>query len=126
MGGGYEKDSGSLLQCERVARVSAVAHGLDDRIRVASAARWLGGAKLHITMSDTPLLACILPKPCHEPGDSVAEIGLRAVSREALEQISIGPCCRNIAHLHGHVVADSLFPQAFFDGIDEIQQADLV
>jgi hypothetical protein len=38
VGGGYEKDS-RVLQRERVARVSAVAHGLDDRIRVASAAQ---------------------------------------------------------------------------------------
>ncbi len=68
----------------------------------------------------------ILPEPFHEARNPVAEIGLRAIDDQPLQKAGIRPSSGDVAHLHRHVVADRLLPEAILNRIDEIEQADVV
>ncbi len=50
-------------------------------------------------------LVVIVAEPVDEFLDTVAEIGLRLIAREALQQRGICPGSGHIAHLHGHEIA---------------------
>src|SRR5688572_1238759 len=95
--------------------------------RARAMARPMTPAPTMITSKSGFMLdSVIVPIPVDEAADAVAIVGAGRVAGEPLQQRRVGPCCRDVAHLHRHHIALCFPPYGRLDGRDEIEQADLV
>jgi len=51
---------------------------------------------------------------------------LRTITRERLQERCVGPSCRDVALLHGHIIANGLLADFSLDGVYEVQEANFV